>query len=170
MYCSKRKLDCTPQVTNSEASPVFVHQTPVVQKFNGLNVDIRHHNPALCSSPGQDTTSRFTNHFFTAFLVRNDFSGVSLDLDTIASQFQSTPSLYHATIAVGALDLGNASASFTSGKKAARLEALNSYRESVIKFQIEIQCTTIKQSDACLWTTFFLGLFEVSGPFILCIP
>lgn len=157
-------------MTNSDASLVFVRQTPVVQGFNGLNIEIQHHNPTLSSSPVQNTTSPFTNHFFTAFLLRNDFAGVSLDLDTITSQFQSTPSLYHASIAVGALDLGNTFTYSTSEKKAARLEALTSYRASVINFQTEIQCTSIKQSDACLWTTFFLGLFEVAGPSILCIP
>ena len=157
-------------MTNSDASLVFVLQTPVVQESNGLNIEIQHHNPTLSSRPLQNTASRSTNHFFAAFLLRNDFAGVSLDLDTITSQFQSTPSLYHASIAVGALDISNTFTYSTSEKKAARLEALTSYRASVINFQTEIQCTSIKQSDACLWTTFFLGLFEVSGPFILCIP
>jgi hypothetical protein len=110
----------------------------------------------------QDTISQFENHFFTTFLVRNDFAGVNLDFDTITSQFQSTPSLHHAAIAVGAINLAPSS---VIQKSTTRLGALNSYRASISEFQREIQSTKSKGSDECLWTTFFLGLFEVRTSF-----
>jgi len=108
-----------------------------------------------------DTISQLTNHFFTTFLVQNDFAGLSLDLDTIKSQFQSTPSFYHAAIAVGAMDLGYPHATSIVPRGTARLEALKAYRVSIAEFQKEIGRTRSTESNACLWTTFFLGLFEV---------
>jgi hypothetical protein len=112
----------------------------------------------------QNTISRFANHFFTTFLVHNDFAGASLDFDTITCQFQSTPSLHHVAIAVGAINLAPSS---VIQKSTIRLEALNSYRASISEFQKEIQSTESKGSDECLWTTFFLGLFEVRTSFLL---
>jgi hypothetical protein len=38
---------------------------------------------------------------------------------------------------------------------------LTSYRASINEFQDEIQATQIRHNSACLWTTLFLGLFEV---------
>ena len=161
MYCTKRGFKCTPQVTINHAGLFFINQAPGARGFDGSHFGTHHPTPVLCSSIAQDTTSRFTNHFFSGFLVRNDFAVGPLDLDTITSQFQSTASLYHASIAVGALDYANAVPSFGIEKRAAKMKALDSYRTSVVKFQTEIQCTRIQQSDACLWTTLFLGLFEV---------
>jgi len=105
--------------------------------------------------------SQFTNHFFTTFLVKNDFAGVKLDLETIITEFQSTPSFYHAAVAVGAIDLGYPLPSSLSPKGAAMLEAIKAYRASIVEFQKEINCTGSRESSAFLWTTFFLGLFEV---------
>ncbi len=108
-----------------------------------------------------DRPSQFIRHFFSEFIARNDFAVSMLDLDTITSQFQTSPSLYHASIAVGALDLSKKSASH--GKEAT-VAALKSYRTSLISFHKEIQRTQIQRNDAGLWTTLFLGLFEVSLP------
>jgi hypothetical protein len=110
--------------------------------------------------------SRFTNHFFTTFLVNNNFAGASLDLDTIKSQFQSIPSFHYAAIAVGAINLGNLHPFSAVRKETARLEALKAYRVSVVEVQREIQGLASTEDNACLWTTFFLGLFEVRNSFL----
>lgn len=110
----------------------------------------------------EDTSSQFIRHFFSVFIARNDFAVTTLDLDAIVSQFQTSPSLYHASIAVGALDLGKKSA---DRRREATLAALKSYRTSLINFQREIQGTEIRRNDAGLWTTLFLGLFEVTITF-----
>ena len=116
----------------------------------------------LATNISQDVSCRFIHHFFSTFLVRNDFACGALDLDTIIYQFQRSPSLYQASIAVGALDVGNSSA--TAGeRKATKLIALMSYRASINEFQVEIQATQIRRESACLWTTLFLGLFDVSS-------
>jgi hypothetical protein len=157
LYCRRRKFTCAPQFTESQPSLIFVNQAPVV--------DIEQPPSTLWPNVPQDTISRFANHFFTTFLVHNDFAGASLDLDAIKSQFQSTPSFYHAAIAVGALDLGSPHPSSIVRKGTSRLEALNAYRASIVEFQKEIQGTSSIESNACLWTTFFWGLFEVSTSF-----
>lgn len=61
--------------------------------------------------------------FFTVFLARNEFAG-DLDMDAIVSSFQRSSSLYHATLAIGALDLRNVSSSPARGK-VSMTEALN---------------------------------------------
>jgi len=153
LYCRRGKITCTAQFTESRPSLVFVNQAPIV--------DIEQPPSTLWPNVPQDTISRFTNHFFTTFLVHNDFVGATLDLETIKSQFQSTPSFYHAAIAVGAIDLGCPHPSSIVRKGTSSLEALNAYRASIFEFQKEIQGTGSIESNACLWTTFFLGLFEV---------
>ena len=132
---------------------MFINQAP--------SIDVQKTVVTLLPGVPQDTISRFTNHFFTTFLVKNDLAGVKLDLDTIITEFQSTPSFYHAAVAVGAIDLGNPLTSSVSQKGTSRLEALKAYRASIVEFQKEINCTGSRESNACLWTTFFLGLFEV---------
>lgn len=101
------------------------------------------------------SSDQFINHFFTSFIARNGF-GVDIDLTTIISQFQHSSSLYHVSVAVGALDL-----SMQNPSKKSTFHALQSYRASVTNFQSELQRPGFLQSDDGLWTTFFLGLFEV---------
>ena len=153
LYCRRRNFTCTPQSTQSHSSLVFVNQA--------FSVETEKSPLILLRSVPQDTMSQFTNHFFTTFLVKNDFGGEKLDLETIITEFQSTPSFYHAAVAVGAIDLGNPSACSTSPKGTARLGAITAYRASIVEFQKEINCSGSREINACLWTTFFLGLFEV---------
>ena len=169
LYCVKKKDQCVPQAAaprtgvifvNTSASPSgarnsrpFAQTISTVQKFVSA--------PSICSNVPQEKSSLFIKHFFSNFLVRNDFGG-NLDLDTIIGEFQKSPSLYHASIAVGALDLSYKLAlPSTSEKKGAELGALTAYRASVLDFQKDIGSKRIQQSEASLWTTFFLGLFEV---------
>jgi len=93
--------------------------------------------------------------------MTNNALGVTIDMDTIISQFQSSPSLYHASIAVGALDLSRKHHLHESN---AYFSALKSYRTSVVTFQSELQEPNFLKSDEGLWTTLFLGLFEVCTP------
>lgn len=104
----------------------------------------------------------YIGYFFSVFIVRNDFSGGSLDMDGIVANFQSSPSLYHAAIAVGALHTSKETLSSLKERRVATVIALSSYKSSLVSFQEEIQLRDIKKNDAALWTTLFLGLFEVS--------
>jgi hypothetical protein len=106
---------------------------------------------------------KFIKQFFSGFMVRNDLDG-ELDLDTITSSFQKSPSLYNAVLALGASDAsrGSGSASFENGKVSMSF-ALKAYRTSIVKFQEEIANKSVLQTESSLWTTFFLGLFEVGS-------
>jgi hypothetical protein len=132
-----------------------------LDESGGISTKTRDPILKLLTNITQNVPSRFVDHFFSAFLVRNDFACGALDLDTIIYEFQRSPSLFQASIAVGALDLRNSSTK-PGERKEAELIALTSYRASINKFQDEIQATQIKHNSACLWTTLFLGLFEVS--------
>jgi hypothetical protein len=121
-----------------------------------------HPTPRTCPKVREDNLSLFLNNFFSHFLVRNDF-GATLDLGTIISQFQKSPSLYHASIAVGALDMSRRPLSHIKSKDAA-LSALTAYHTSITIFQTEIEGKNVCLNDINLWTTLFLGLFEVSEP------
>lgn len=51
--------------------------------------------------------------------------------------------------------------SLASARKSATTAALNSYQASISSFRTDLQLTKLTQSDAALWTTFFLGIFEL---------
>lgn len=117
--------------------------------------------PRLCPKVQEGNISQFINHFFSGFLLRNDF-GIAWDLNSIISQFQKSPSLYHASIAVGALDMSTTALLPSSIEiKRAAMSALTAYQASITKFQTEMASKNAFLSDVNLWTTLFLGLFEV---------
>lgn len=76
------------------------------------------------------------------------------------AQFQQTPSLYHAITAVGALDLSKKPLSYIKTEEAA-VNAITAYNTSITQFQGEIDRKGVRLSEVNLWTTLFLGLFEV---------
>jgi hypothetical protein len=150
-YCKKKNIKGSPQVNNPTTNVVFVNTRPgpaseTCQLSHGI-------------LPNE--TDAALAQFFIVFIARNDFSGGDLDIDAIVSCFQPS-SLYHAALAIGALDLRNISPSL-SNRRVATARALASYQISITSFSSEIQSSNIGQSDEALWTTFFLGLFEVSN-------
>jgi hypothetical protein len=176
LYCVRKKQECVPQAAAPKSAAVFVNSsvlssgrqdTPAFQTISA----IRSHacEPTICSNVPLDKSSIFTKHFFKTFLATNDFGG-TLDLDTIIGQFQKSPSLYHASIAVGALDLSKKGLLRSAVEvRDTKVGALTAYRTSVVDFQRDIESRAIQQNDASLWTTFFLGLFEVQFPILLLI-
>ncbi|KAL5359303.1 hypothetical protein BJX96DRAFT_56290 [Aspergillus floccosus] len=70
--------------------------------------------------------------------------------------------MYHASIALGALDLcRNTLLTIPlDEKKDAAVEALTAYHISIAKLKTEIVSTSLPR-EVSLWTTFFLGLFEL---------
>lgn len=111
------------------------------------------------SSQIVDDSSLFINHFFTNFLFQNSF-GAPLDFKCIASEFQISPSLYNALIAVGALELSRKPHLYIKSKDAA-VKAITAYNSSIAQFQRQITGKGASLKTLNLWTTLFLGLFEV---------
>lgn len=157
-YCTKKDIDCVSQASKTQQGLVILNKTPnedqevIVQKSQNHVLDCRR-------LYAKDRSQHCVNQFFTSYVANNEF-GVSIDLDTIIYQFQSSPSLYHAIVAIGALDL---SSKKVSQQEFDDLVAIRAYRTSVVNFQTEIEKNGFLESDAGLWTTFFLGLFEVSA-------
>lgn len=121
-------------------------------------------NPDIADPPRGipcKASDAFLAQFFSVFIAKNDFAGGNLDMDAIVSCFQTSSSLYHCARAIGALDIRNAASSATE-RREATMDALLSYRNSIANFRSEIQVQTIAENDSALWTSFFLGLFEVS--------
>jgi hypothetical protein len=117
----------------------------------------------LCPKVSEGSSALFAKHFFSGFLARNDFGG-HLDLATVISEFQRSPSMYHASIALGALDLSRRSVSTTlpPERKDAAVGAFTAYHTSIAKLKAEILSNNTPR-DVNLWTPFFLGLFEVGN-------
>lgn len=74
--------------------------------------------------------------------------------------------MYHASIALGALDLSRRPVPILplEGKDAA-VGALTAYHTSITKLKAEIVSNNTPR-DVNLWTTFFLGLFEVGNRYL----
>jgi hypothetical protein len=119
--------------------------------------------PRICPKVSEGSSALLVKHFFSGFLARNDFGG-HLDLGTITSEFQRSPSMYHASIALGALDLSRRPAPTISPgrRKDAAVGAFTAYHTSIAKLKAEILSNSTPQ-DVNLWTPFFLGLFEVGN-------
>lgn len=150
LYCKKKKIKCFPQASEPSTNVVFVNTR--ARPDPGAAQVSRGVRPT-----GQDAA---LTQFFTVFITRNDFSGGDLDMNAIVSCFQHSSSLYHAALAIGALDLRSISSS-PSDRRVVTAIALISYQISITNFSLEIQSSDIGENDAALWTTFFLGLFEL---------
>lgn len=71
--------------------------------------------------------------------------------------------MYYASIALGALDLSRRPVqTLPLERKDAAVEAFSAYHTSIAKLKAEIVSNNTPR-DVNLWTTFFLGLFEVGN-------
>jgi hypothetical protein len=69
--------------------------------------------------------------------------------------------LYNAAIAVAALDIRRQS---TLSHKSPEATALRYYRAAISCVQTELVDCDVGINDSVLWSTFFLGMFEVGHP------
>lgn len=74
--------------------------------------------------------------------------------------------MYHASIALGALELSRRPGlTLPPERKAAAVGAFTAYRTSIAELKAEIVSNNVLR-DVNLWTTFFLGLFEVGQQYL----
>jgi hypothetical protein len=163
VYCLKKKQECISQVIPKNRNAVFVHASDQTRRGDRVSVVSSPQVLNACLSTPRDL---FVKHFFSGFLARNNL-GRDLDLNTIISGFQKSSSLHSIVLALGASDMSRAFGSCSSEDKSSRSSALKAYRTSVINFQAEIEESSVLQTASSLWTTFFLGLFEVLTPPLL---
>ncbi|KAL2069368.1 hypothetical protein VTL71DRAFT_15706 [Oculimacula yallundae] len=161
LYCAKKQITCVPPPATKSTRVVFIDNTSQTSSISQAPSKPWEQATIIPRGVKQPKSVNFIGHFFYVFIVRNDFSGGLLDMDSIVVNFQASPSLYHAVIAVGALNASKDNLSPIKERKAATVAALSSYKTSLVSFQEEIQDRAISQNDAALWTTLFLGLFEL---------
>lgn len=158
--CLKKDRKCIPHTISTKTRAVFVNLSAPVGQSDRLSVIPSLPQPRSNPSASHD---KFFRHFFSGFLIKNNL-GMELDLDTIVSGFQSSPSLYNAILALGASEMSK-TLSRSTGEKQSNMKstsvALEAYRTSVVKFQAEIDNKSVFLTESSLWTTFFLGLFEL---------
>ena len=106
-----------------------------------------------------DLGSRCIGHFFSSFLCSNNFSGRSSDSHyDVRSLIHESPGLRNVLTAIAAMDIRRSLAP----AKSAKCVALHYYRAAISSAQTELVDCNVMANDAVLWSTFFLGMFEVS--------
>lgn len=110
-----------------------------------------------------DLPSRYITHFFCGFLSGNNVTGKgTISFDGVGSLLQTSPALHNAALAIAALDVGGQRLPSTIGdQKLQDRFAMQAYSTSVRILQTDLSDKVVAESDATLWGTFLLGLFEV---------
>ncbi|CAI7573951.1 unnamed protein product [Penicillium glandicola] len=111
---------------------------------------------------GRDKGTRLLDSF-VSFIQQNmftmSFSSLVPDLLPLIS---TSPVLYHAVIAVGALDAHRHTAGRAlQGEKPLDVDAMTSYHKSMGILRSCLGRGDVMQREDVLWATFFLGLFEL---------
>lgn len=108
--------------------------------------------------------TRILDYFF-AFFCHNQFVRNSESLaKALLPLLQTSPLLYSAVTAVGALDAARrGSCSAYSRTESPHFIALRAYSNSIGALQTALLGRHVAQRDDVLWSTFFLGLFEVAS-------
>lgn len=108
-----------------------------------------------------DLGSRYIGHFFSSFLCSNNLSGNSSDsLSDVRLLLHDSPGLRNAITAVAAMDIRCRS---LAPARSAKGVALCYYRAAISSVQTELVDCDVIANDSVLWSTFFLGIFEVSA-------
>ena len=121
-------------------------------------------NPTSSIVNLQHRRSQYVAYFFSHFLARNSFSGKpGADFAVLSSLAQVSPSLHYAVLAVSALHISEPNTRLrTQTQRLRRCDALEAYEKSVNLLRSDLARLSLAHDDSALWTTFFLGVFEVS--------
>jgi len=152
---------CIPPV-QKEKKAIFINHTSAAQTDSYTLLRAVTNTCTISQQISLPGTDQLLVNFFSTFLKINNFTGRDdLELGDISSSYQSSPSLYSAIIAVSALDLGTRCPD-TQPRTRSKVIAIKAYRDSLVALQVELKNNLILQKTASLWSTFFLGVFEVS--------
>jgi hypothetical protein len=113
-------------------------------------------------SIGRDKNTRLLD-YFVAFIQQNMFTmSFSSIVPDLLPLILTSPVLYHAVIAIGALDANRCTGGRAlQGEKPPYLDAMTSYHKSMGILRSSLGNGNVTQREDILWATFFLGLFEV---------
>ena len=152
-HCLRTQQTCT--YTRVAKSFVFLNSKTVI--------DIpAHSSRRICNSISRSITpddlSRYITHFNTSFLSSNSFTGGSTaQFQDVNELLRDSSTLRDAVIAVGALDAERRGYPCKTGEST----ALRYYRASISSVQIDLLRPDLRDNASVLWSTFFLGIFEL---------
>ncbi|KAJ5971288.1 uncharacterized protein N7479_001206 [Penicillium vulpinum] len=162
---------CVAQQQSGHGMAVFVNKTKQDDfdgghrsaDRNGVTITNRHSSGIHpLDFIGKDKGSRLLD-YFVSFIQRNmftiSFSSIVPDLLPLIS---TSPILYHAVIAVGALDANrHTGGRGVQGENSPYVDAMSSYHMSIGILRSCVGNKNVMQREDVLWATFFLGLFEL---------
>ncbi|KAF7552502.1 hypothetical protein G7046_g7390 [Stylonectria norvegica] len=167
--CEHRGLVCKYSATNTDKSPILVDRgkQQTISTFGAPTKDSEAGTEILrlTRSPKLDTAS-FYFYYFDVFLRKNKFTGdnsSSEDVGRLLGQSTSGSYLADAMLSLGAMEsIKLRSCDGPSWNENNRF-ALNSYAKSVtgLRYALEHEIDKPQLRHKVLWTTLFLGLFEL---------
>ncbi|KAH8679029.1 hypothetical protein BGZ60DRAFT_402378 [Tricladium varicosporioides] len=160
-YCTRTSIICVQPKTQPRSSDlVFVHVNNSSSNRSISRVSL---STSISPAVPLDPDSKLSKHFFSAFLLANDFTTTNgFDCHSIARLSQSNSGLKNAVTAIVTLDASRRSQQLAPEKKhAARAMALNAYRNSLASLRRDLEDQNILDNSAFLWSTFLLGIFEL---------
>jgi hypothetical protein len=159
---------CVAQQQSGHGMAAFVNQTQQDGTGGHRRSDqknmaiIERHSSKIYQLIERDKSSRLFN-YFVSFIQQNMFMmSFSSPISGLIPLISTSPVLFHAAIAVGALHASRHSAGRAlQGEKPPYVDAMNSYHKSMGILRSSLENNNVMQREDLLWATFFLGLFEV---------
>lgn len=162
---------CVAQQQSGHGMTTFVNKT----QQDGFRPDHRSSDQLCMAIPnshssgaqplsfiGRDKGTRLLD-YFASFIQQNMFTmSFSSIVPELLPLISTSPALYHAVIAVGALDANrHTGGRALQGEKSPYVDAMTSYHKSMGMLRSSLGKSDVMQREDILWATFFLGLFEV---------
>ncbi|KAJ5371884.1 hypothetical protein N7517_003890 [Penicillium concentricum] len=168
--CIRQNTMCVAQKQSGHGMAVFVNQTQQ-DDFGGARssdqkgVVIKNKHTSgthPLDFIGKDKGTRLLD-YFVSFIQQNMFTmGFSSIVPDLLPLISTSPLLYHAVIAVGALDANrHTGGRALQGEKPPNVDAMTSYHQSIGILRSCVGNSNVMQREDVLWATFFLGLFEL---------
>jgi len=106
-----------------------------------------------------NTNDLLVDHFHNSFLRMNSFTGRPASAsNAIHSYLVSSPALSNVAMAISSIVTQREQCPSDSPKA----QSIQYYRQAVTSLQTDLQDQRLNRNYSVLWSTFFLGLFEVS--------
>ncbi|KAJ5152641.1 uncharacterized protein N7482_009119 [Penicillium canariense] len=171
VHCIRQNTMCIAQQQSGHGMTQFVNKTQrddfggghQIFSQEGTAIRNRHSSEAHpLDFIGKDKGTRLLD-YFASFIQENMFTtGFSTILPELLPLISTSPVLYHAVIAVGALDVNRHTCGRAlQGEKPPKVDAMTSYHKSMGILRSSLGKGNVTQREDILWATFFLGLFEL---------
>ncbi|KAJ5817129.1 hypothetical protein N7447_009362 [Penicillium robsamsonii] len=169
--CIRKNTTCVAQKQSGHGMAVFVNQTQQ-DDFGGTHRNSGQKDMTIKNQHtsgihpldfiGKDNGTRLLD-YFVSFIRQNKFTmGFSSIVPELLPLISTSPLLYHAVVAVGALDANrHTGGRALQGEKPPYVDAMTSYHKSIGILRGCVGKINVMQREDILWATFFLGLFEL---------